>query len=46
MGHTGAPIIIELLIYYFNGKEEYLNLEGIFRKSANVEEESMLMKEI
>lgn len=39
-GESGAPLILELLIFYFNSKQEQLATEGIFRKNASVEDEA------
>ena len=46
VGQTGAPLVIELLLSYFNGKEELLDSEGLFRKSVDCEEEAALLKQL
>jgi hypothetical protein len=46
LGPTGAPVILEMLIYYFNNKEEYLKEEGLFRKNVSVEDEASILNEL
>lgn len=38
IGAEGVPNILKMLIFYFDSHEEALLLEGIFRKSANIDE--------
>ena len=46
VGQTGAPLPLELLIYYFNEREDSLKLEGIFRKSVSIDDEIEILAEL
>lgn len=44
IGSTGAPLIIELLIYYFDNDKNALTTEGIFRKCVSIDDETEILK--
>lgn len=46
IGAQGIPNILKMLIFYFDSHQEALLLQGIFRKSANVDQENETINEI
>ena len=39
-------MILEMLIYFFNNNDKALKLEGLFRKSVSIDEETEILKQL
>lgn len=39
VGQTGVPLVLELLLFYFNSNPEELKIEGLLRKSVSIDDE-------
>lgn len=46
MSEIGVPIILKMLIFYFRNNEEHAKLEGLFRKSVSIDEETEIIEKI
>jgi hypothetical protein len=46
VGPTGAPIILEMLIYHISNNPDYLKVEGLFRKSVSIDDEVEILHEL
>jgi hypothetical protein len=39
-------VVLELLLYFFEHRDEALQLEGLFRKSVSIDDETEILSEL